>query len=171
MPHGGMSIAIPSCQTPSVLHYTPDELADYFAVRLDMSGAGSLSESPAPREDMSTTVVSLDDTRLVLRRRATPGDLRPGRIWSGPSLLGVVDTAGYLMTVAHLPPGSDAVTIDLTIKFLRPAPFTDLVADVRLLRMSKRSAYMDVTLSSVTDPDAAVAHATATFAPRPATGS
>jgi acyl-coenzyme A thioesterase PaaI-like protein len=159
----------PGRDTAFVLSHTPDELIRYLAVRQDMSGAGALSEIPVPTA-MMTTVVSLDDNNLVLRRQATPEDLRPGRIWSGPALLSFVDTSGYLMTVAHLPPGSDAVTVDLTIKFLRPAPFADLVAATRLLRMSKRRADMDITVSSSAVAEGPVAHATATFAPRPVAG-
>ena len=98
----------------------------------------------------------------------TPDDLRPGPLWAGPSLLRYVDNCGYLLTVANLPPGSDAFTIDLYIKFLRPAPFDDLIADTRLLRMSKRKADLDILITSPEIPDGPVIHATATFSPRPA---
>jgi acyl-coenzyme A thioesterase PaaI-like protein len=151
-----------------MLHYAADDLMRYANLRYAMSGPGALSEGPLDR-NTTTTCVSLCDDRLVLRREPTPDDLRPGPLWAGPSLLGYVDNAGWMMTVAHLPPGSDAFTVDLYIKFLRPAPVADLIADTRLLRMSKRKADLDIIVSSVEIPEGPVAHATATFAPRPAT--
>ena len=48
-------------------------------------------------------------------------------------------------------------------------PFADLIADTRLLRMSKRKADLDIIVTSVQVPEGPVAHATATFSPRPAT--
>jgi|GEM_PF-2220733 len=150
-----------------MLHYAADDLMRYANLRYAMSGPGALSEGPLDR-DTTTTCISLSEDRLVLRREPTPDDLRPGPLWAGPSLLGYVDNAGWMMTIAHLPPGSDAFTVDLYMKFLRPAPVADLIADTRLLRMSKRKADLDIIISSVEIPEGPVAHATATFAPRPA---
>jgi acyl-coenzyme A thioesterase PaaI-like protein len=59
------------------------------------------------------------------------------------------------------------LTVDLAIKFLRPAPVADLIAEARLLRLSKRRSDVVVTISSAQCLDGPVAHATATFAPRP----
>lgn len=156
-----------------MLHYTADELMAYSTVRENMSGPGALdldtgAGAGAGGQFARDTVVTLCEDRLVVRRRPTPDDLRPGPLWAGPSLLNYVDHVGYLLTVANLPHGSDAFTIDLYIKFLRPAPYDDLVSDTRLLRMSKRKADVDILLTSPAVAEGPVVHATATFSPRPA---
>jgi acyl-coenzyme A thioesterase PaaI-like protein len=162
-----------------MLQYTALELQRYLSVRSALSGAGALADppdttlpldstDPGDPADEHTVVDRLEEDRLVLLRRARAEDLRPGRIWSGPAIITVIDTAGFLLTVAHLPPGSDAVTADLAVKFLRPAPFDDLHVDTRLLRMSKRSAFMDVVVTTSLAPDEPLVHATMTFVPRPA---
>jgi acyl-coenzyme A thioesterase PaaI-like protein len=150
-----------------MLYYTADELMDYGELRHSMSGPGALGENPIRRRQPQTCI-SLTEDRLVIRRSPTPDDLRPGPLWAGPSLLSFVDNSAYLLTVAHLPPGSDAFTIDLYIKFLRPAPYDDLIAETRLLRMSKRKADLDVIITLPDAPDQALLHATATFSPRAA---
>jgi len=47
---------------------------------------------------------------------------------------------GFLLSVAHLPPASDALTIAVNVNFLQAPPFDDLLAEARTLRMSGRSA-------------------------------
>jgi len=154
-----------------MLHYTADELMAYSNVRQNMSGPGALDLDAGDRFPANDTVISLLEDRLILRRRPTPDDLRPGPLWAGPSILKLVDHSAWLLTIANLPPGSDAFTIDLYIKFLRPAPYDDLLSDTRLLRISKRKADLDILITSPEVPEGPVVHATATFSPRPATAT
>jgi len=113
------------------------------------------------------TVESLEESRLVVSRSIRPQDLRPGAVVSGPALMGLADAAGWLMVVAHLPPGSDALTVDVSMQFLRPAPAAELGAEVHLLRLGRRTAVVTVMLTSVLVADGPVAHAVMSFATRP----
>lgn len=150
------------------LRYGIAELEPYIALRSGMSEHVAIEESALPAQDLATSIEHLDDEHLVLRRRATAEDLRPGKIWAGPSIVSLVDTAGFLLTVAHLPAGSDALTIELGVRFLRPAPFSDLRADARLLRISHHSSYATVEVTSLEGCNMPVVHATISFVPRPA---
>ena len=112
-------------------------------------------------------VEKVDDRHLRLRYRVTSdgADVRPGGIVSGPTLMTLADVVAWLLTLAHLPPGSDALTSNLTISFLRPAMQADLVGEGRLLRMGRRLAVVDVAIASANDPEP-VAVATVTYSPR-----
>jgi uncharacterized protein (TIGR00369 family) len=113
------------------------------------------------------TVESLEESRLVVRRSTRPEDMRPGAIISGPALMSLADAAGWLMVVAHLPPGSDALTVDVSMQFLRSAPAAELGAEVHLLRLGRHTAVVTIALTSALVADGPVAHAVMTFATRP----
>ncbi len=150
-----------------MLHYNPTELEEMFAHRGEVSGVGALGgQKPAGQETPRMAVELLEEDRLVIRRQPDVRDLRPGAFWSGPSLITLVDAAAFMMAMAHLPPGSDALTQELSAKFLRPAPFGELMADAHMLRLAKRTAVMAVAIISETVTDGPVCHATTTFALR-----
>ncbi|MGH9117803.1 MAG: PaaI family thioesterase [Acidimicrobiales bacterium] len=112
------------------------------------------------------TVDEVGDKRLRLRYRvsAEGAEIRPGGTVSGPTLMTMADTVAWLLTLAQLPAGVDALTSSLTISFLRPPAPSDLVGEGRLLRMGRRLSVVDVTITSVGQPDP-VAVATVTYAP------
>ena len=75
--------------------------------------------------------------------------MRPGGTWSGPARLEIADTAGFLLTIAHLQAGSDALTVATSMQFLHPPPAAaHLTAEARLLRMSGRTSVVTVELRS-----------------------
>lgn len=126
-----------------------------------------ISDLPAFAAGAPRSVISeLDHGRLLLATRWDPNAVRPGGTWSGPAQFEIVDTAGFLLTIAHLSPGADALTISLAMQFLQPPPAGDLLAEARLLRMSPRASVITVELRSpaLTAP---VAHGTISYACRP----
>lgn len=93
--------------------------------------------------------------------------LRPGELVSGPALFTAADTAMYALVLSHVGPQLMALTANLNIHFLSPAPAGDVVADARLLRMGSRLAVMEVLLYTA-GGDEPVAHVTGSYAlPRP----
>ena len=78
-----------------------------------------------------------------------------------------VDAIGWMMAVAHQPPGSDAMTVALSVQFLRAAPEGELTGEVEALRVGGRTSVVNVTVRSAAVPAGPVAHAVATFACRP----
>jgi uncharacterized protein (TIGR00369 family) len=88
--------------------------------------------------------------------------IRPGGTISGPTMMALADFAMYVGVLASIGPVPLAVTINLSINFLRKPAARDLIAECRLLKLGKRLAVGEVTIRSdgVDDP---VAHVTSTY--------
>lgn len=118
---------------------------------------------PDWRSAYQITVVGARD--LTLRMPFAPHLLRPGGTIAGPAIMGLADTAAYLLVLAQAGPVPSAATANLDIHFLaRPHP-RDLVATATLLRLGRRLAV--ATVDIVSDGEL-VAHATVTYALPPA---
>jgi acyl-coenzyme A thioesterase PaaI-like protein len=133
--------------------------------------AGELTDrlhASFPSDQLQSRIVveHVDARSLRLRYRVSGGgtEIRPGGTVSGPTLMTIADTVAWLLTLAQLPPDTDALTAGLTISFLRPPPPAALVGEGRLLRMGRRLSVVDVTIASegAADP---VAVAMVTYAP------
>src|SRR3954469_17864329 len=89
--------------------------------------------------------------------------LRPGGTVSGPTLMALADCAMYVVLLSAIGPVGLAVTVNLSINFLRKGPpGQDVLAAARLLKLGKRLAVGEVNLLSGTSPDP-IAHATSTY--------
>jgi uncharacterized protein (TIGR00369 family) len=88
--------------------------------------------------------------------------LRPGGTISGPSMMGLADVALYAAILAHIGPVALAVTTSLNFNFLRKPEPRDLLADCRLLKLGKRLAVGEVSITSEGSADV-VCHATGTY--------
>src|SRR5579871_4743399 len=100
--------------------------------------------------------------RALLRMIHHPSQLRPGGTISGPSIFALADVALYVAILAQIGRVKLAVTTNLNINFLtKPGP-RDLIGEARLMKLGKRLAVGEVTISSVGAP-AVVAHATGTY--------
>lgn len=100
----------------------------------------------------------------VLTARAPYKDeyLRPGGTLSGPTMMTLADTAAYFLILAMRGPLTLAVTSSLNIHFLRKPRAADLVGVARVLKLSGRSAVVDVEIAQ--QGEEAVARATVTYA-------
>lgn len=96
--------------------------------------------------------------------RLSPSEkhLRPGGTVSGPTMFALADVTAYCAVLAHIGPVALAVTTSLTINFLRKPEPGPLSCDCRLLKLGKRLAVIEASISAGKDPDL-VAHATATY--------
>ena len=119
---------------------------------------------PPPDPDLAIRIEHLDDWSIRMRAPVGDRQLRPGATVSGPALFSVADAVAWMLTLAHLEPGRDAVTSGVTMQFLRRPEPVDIVGEGRLLRMGNRLSVSDVLLYSdgLTEP---VAQATVTYAP------
>jgi acyl-coenzyme A thioesterase PaaI-like protein len=121
-----------------------------------------------PEDGLQARIVveRVDAASLRLRYRVSDdgAEIRPGGTISGPTLMTIADTVAWLLTLAQLPAGTDALTAALTISFLRPPPPADLIGEGRLLRMGRRLSVVEVLMASDGVPDP-VAVATVTYAP------
>ncbi len=101
--------------------------------------------------------------RVRLVQAFDPSMLRPGGLISGPTLMGLADTAGYVIVMAHVGPELMAVTTSLTINFLRGARPGDICVDAELLSLGRRNAVCDVRIWTEA-PDRPAAQASVTYA-------
>jgi uncharacterized protein (TIGR00369 family) len=115
-------------------------------------------------EDIDLRIERLTADCAVARVPFQPRLVRPGGTLSGPTLMALADAAMYAVVLGALGRVEMAVTSNLNINFLaRPAP-VDLLAEARILRLSKRQAVCEVALRSAGDEDVLVAHVTGTYA-------
>ena len=105
---------------------------------------------------------------VTVRRPVAEGDLRPGGTIQGPTIFGQADVAAYLAVLSRIGPVALAVTTNASIDFMRkPATGTDLLAEVRLLKLGRVLAVCDVLIFSDGQPDP-VARASLTYSIPPA---
>ncbi|PWL18077.1 phenylacetic acid degradation protein [Falsochrobactrum shanghaiense] len=98
----------------------------------------------------------------IMQLEAGEAHLRPGGTVSGPSLFALADVAAYAVILAHIGPVALAVTTNLNINFLRKAAPGKLLAMARILKLGKRLAVIDISLTSAASDDL-IAHASATY--------
>ena len=122
-----------------------------------------LAEFPQAFLSGDISIESADGTTCLLRQRYSDQMLRPGGTVSGPTLMALADCAMYVVLLSAIGPVGLAVTVNLSINFLRKgAPGQDVLAAARLLKLGKRLAVGEVSLLSGTSPDP-IAHATSTY--------
>jgi uncharacterized protein (TIGR00369 family) len=122
---------------------------------------------PAARELCQVTNVG--DQTIEVRLPFRDEFLRPGGTVSGPTLMGLADTATYLLVLSMVGPVALAVTTSLNINFIRKPPPEDVIASGRLLKLGRRLAVAEVHIMSASTR-ALVAQATVTYSlpPTPA---
>src|SRR3954453_1971926 len=122
-----------------------------------------LTEFPQAFRGGDISIESADGATCLLRQRYSDQMLRPGGTVSGPTLMALADCAMYVVLLSAIGPVGLAVTVNLSINFLRKGPpGQDVLAAARLLKLGKRLAVGEVNLLSGTTPDP-IAHVTATY--------
>lgn len=110
-----------------------------------------------------TLIEKIMPGRVLIRRKVSEVNLRPGGTVSGPTMMALADHAMYAVILAHIGPVALAVTTNLNINFLRKPELQDLLAEGRLLKLGKRLAVGEVTLFNEGDEALPVAHVTSTY--------
>lgn len=104
-----------------------------------------------------------DGKRAQIRIAYEESQLRPGGTLSGPTMMGLADTAMYALVLSAIGFQPLAVTTQLSINFLsKPRP-ADLTAEARLLKLGKLLATGDVFIRSDGNAEPC-AHAVVTYA-------
>jgi uncharacterized protein (TIGR00369 family) len=98
-----------------------------------------------------------------LRINAGPQVLRPGGIVAGPVLFAAADVATYALILARTG-DVDAVTVDLTINFLRAGRSLPLIAEAVPLRAGRRLFSAAIAITEQGDPGRLIAQATTNWA-------
>ncbi|PIA72463.1 PaaI family thioesterase [Pseudomonas sediminis] len=115
-------------------------------------------------EDIDLRIDRLDEEGVLARVPFHAKLVRPGGTLSGPTIMALGDAAMYAVVLGRLGRVEMAVTSNLNINFLvKPQP-VDLLAEARILRLSRRQAVCEVSLYSARNEDELVAHVTGTYA-------
>jgi uncharacterized protein (TIGR00369 family) len=108
-------------------------------------------------------IESADGETCLLRQRYNDNMLRPGRMVSGPTLMALADYAMYAVLLSAIGPAGFAVTTNLNINLLhKGAPGQDVFAAAKILKLGRRLAVGEVSLTSGTASEP-IAHVTATY--------
>lgn len=108
------------------------------------------------------SVERLEPRRAAIRLAVTTGHLRPGDSVSGPSLMGLVDFACYVVLLAHHGAAARlAVTTGLQISFLRKAGLEDVICEAELLKHGRTLSVADCRIT--TADGRLIAHAEVTY--------
>lgn len=115
-------------------------------------------------EKLGMEITALGWGRCTARLPDHADLLRPGGTISGPAMMALADYALWIAVMAAIGRVELAVTTNLNINFLRKPKPGALVGDCTLLKVGKRLAYGEVSIfSEGEDPEAPVAHVTATY--------
>ncbi|MCX2696204.1 MULTISPECIES: PaaI family thioesterase [Ochrobactrum] len=143
-------------------------MSDTTTYQTDFSPVMSIEDLQAfmkrefPQLDESFKIFAVNEGAATMHLHANDQHLRPGGTVSGPSLFALADVAAYAAILAHIGPVALAVTTNLNINFLRKADPGTVQAVARILKLGKRLAVLDVSLTSGETNDL-IAHATATY--------
>jgi len=85
-----------------------------------------------------------------------------GRVFSGPMVMGLADTAMYCCVMAAMGNDVSPVMATYSTTFLRPAREADLIAEARIVRRGGRLHYLECWLTSDGEPEPC-AHITSTY--------
>ncbi|MCO8125964.1 PaaI family thioesterase [Acidimicrobiia bacterium EGI L10123] len=69
--------------------------------------------------------------------------LNPNGVVHGAVLFAMVDTAMGSATMSMLPEGQHCASVDVQLRFIRPASAGDLVADVEVLKRGRAVAHLE----------------------------
>lgn len=116
---------------------------------------------PQVREDFVLEDLTKDSARV--RLKVADRHLRPGGTVSGPAMFGLADCGFYMLLLANIGKVALTVTTNCSIDFMRKPSASDMLADVRMLKLGRSLAVGDVMMFSEGD-DRAVARASLTYA-------
>jgi uncharacterized protein (TIGR00369 family) len=126
---------------------------------------GTFPQHFGPKGLLKVEDVGVGTARV--RFAADERHIRPGGTVSGPTLMGLSDSAFYVALLGVIGPVPLAVTTSLNINFLRRAKPGNLIADVRLMKVGKRLAIGEVSIRREGEDDV-ISHCVATYSIPPA---
>lgn len=120
-----------------------------------------------PQARNAAQLVRLGEDSLECRLAFREDFLRPGGTISGPTLMGLADSAAYFLILSMLGPVALAVTTSLNINFMRRPVPDEMVAKARMLKLGRQLAVVDVHIEAAST-GALVAQASVTYSIPPA---
>lgn len=112
---------------------------------------------------MNNRCVEVGETWAVARHVADPHMLRPGGIVSGPTIFGLCDGVLWYALFGAVGIEPMALTSELSIRFLRPAKGSAVMARCDLNHVGRRSVIGTIRCWVENQPDVTVAVAQGTY--------
>jgi uncharacterized protein (TIGR00369 family) len=134
-----------------------------MAPKLTVAEINDFLDAEFPQARGMFVVEEVGHMRARVRMPVDESHLRAGDTISGPTMFWLADFAFYVAVLANIGREAQAVTTNININFMRRPSLSDLVGEVRILKLGRRLAVGDVTLFSDGGGEP-VAHATATYA-------
>lgn len=131
--------------------------------KMTVDEANSFLSAAFNRPDHQAKVTVMEPGRAVQRLEVREEHLRPGGYVSGPTQMGLADSAAYMavMTLTGMEPMT--VTSNLNINFLRPCIGDIVLADAKVMKIGQALAVMDVDIR-IEGADKAASQAIVTYA-------
>lgn len=137
-------------------------MADQYTPVMTLEDLRAFMKSEFPQVDETFEISAINQGSATMLLHADEKHLRPGGTVSGPALFALADVAAYAAILAHIGPFALAVTTNLNINFLRKPSPGAIEAVARLLKLGKRLAVLEISLTDGANGEL-VAHATATY--------
>ncbi len=140
-------------------------MATHFTPVMTVEDLNRFLETDFPEIHTDGKVFEVTDVgpgTVAMRLSPSQKHLRPGGTVSGPTMFALADVAAYCTVLAHIGPVALAVTTNLNINFLRKPEPGPLTCDCRLLKLGKRLAVIEASISAGMEGEL-VAHASATY--------
>jgi uncharacterized protein (TIGR00369 family) len=106
------------------------------------------------------TLQQIETGKVLMSLPYQPVSIRPGGSISGPQMMMLADVCMYAVVLSSIGEVKLAVTTNFNINFLRKPSECDLSAEGKIIKLGKRLAVMEVSISDSND---LVAHATGTY--------
>jgi len=131
--------------------------------KMTVDEANSFLSAAFNRPDHQAKVTLMEPGRAIQRLEISEEHLRPGGYVSGPTQMGLADSAAYMavMTLTGMEPMT--VTSNLNINFLRPCIGDVVLADATVMKIGQALAVMDVDIR-IEGADKAASQAIVTYA-------
>jgi uncharacterized protein (TIGR00369 family) len=97
-------------------------------------------------QDLDLSVETIAADGIDLRMRFSQKLCREGGVICGQAMMSLADTAMPLAISAVAGDFLPMTTVDQTMHFLRPAAGADLIAEARVIRLGRTTAYGSVTV-------------------------
>ncbi|MFT5114332.1 MAG: hypothetical protein ACI8P9_003669 [Parasphingorhabdus sp.] len=121
--------------------------------KFDIAAASALLEDViAPWvQDLQLSVIAVDEAGASLRMKYSDRLCREGGIICGQSLMALADTAMVIAVAAAGDRYRPMTTVDVTTHMMKPVSNTDVIADVKILRMGRTMAFGQALLHPEND--------------------
>lgn len=147
----------------SILPHGQFERSGTMASKITVEEANAFLEEAFESGPERSRVTHMEDGIAVMRLEVTNANLRPGGYISGPTQMGMCDSAAYMAVMTKVGITPMAVTSSLTMNFLRPCVGEAVEAEAEVMRIGRSLAVMDVTVR-VAGSAKTCSHAVVTYA-------